>query len=228
MNIADLDDHGVVVEHRAAGDVLRPALLLWMLLTGVLGGTNLLLAYLWNASTSGLLPVVLFEVGYLCFVAVVVRFAWRDRELCTLWVRPRRGMVELCVVVGIAGAMLLGMWERGIPVGSGSTSYWQCVDTLPVWLPLLLIGVLPAVFEELAYRGVMLQRFRQVLPLPLAIALQAMLFSVMHVDGVYLLPHFAFGLLAGLLRAAARALWPCMLMHFLWNSWVVLARYDWW
>jgi membrane protease YdiL (CAAX protease family) len=49
----------------------------------------------------------------------------------------------------------------------------------------------------------------------------------MHIDGTYLLPHFAFGCLAGLLRTAARALWPCILLHAVWNGWLVLAEFGW-
>ena len=83
--------------------------------------------------------------------------------------------------------------------------------------------MLPGIFEELMYRGIVFQRLRAVVSLRLALLVQAMLFSLMHVDPVYLL----VGCLAGVLRLAAHARWPCMLVHMLWNAWIALHQYDW-
>jgi membrane protease YdiL (CAAX protease family) len=137
-------------------------------------------------------------------------------------------MVELCLLVGVVSALLLSMWERQIPGAWSQVSPIEMEHAAqwPLWACLLSSAVMPAVFEELMYRGLLLQRFGRVMPAGLAVAMQAMLFAGTHWDQVMLLPHFVFGVVAGILRLAAGALWPCMLMHCLWNGYVVLLVYQ--
>ena len=153
--------------------------------------------------------------------------AWNNRTACRIFAQPRRGMVELCIVVGVAGAMLLAMLESRIRGWSISPIAWEKDLGWPVGVCMVTVSLLPAVFEELLFRGLLLQRLSGVLSMPRAIAVQAMLFALLHIDGAYLLPHFAFGCLAGFLRTAAQALWPCMLLHGVWNGWLVLAEFGW-
>jgi membrane protease YdiL (CAAX protease family) len=210
-------------------ELLRPALVLWISSQLLMGVEAQLNAFLWRGGGNPWLGVWLFELGSVAFAVLVFTFVRRDPDARRVFVRPRPGMVELCVLVGIVMAFVLTTWERQLPaefVGSSPVAIEHSMEW-PIWACLLASAVLPAVFEELMYRGVLQQRFLRVMPARLAIALQAMLFSVMHFDHVLLLPHFLFGLVAGLLRQAAGALWPCMLMHFLWNGHIVLLTYDW-
>ncbi len=203
---------------------LEPALLAWLVYQGLWGCYYLLCSLVPEPSSTAM------NVGYVvttCVCAVwITRHWWRDRAQCRLFVRPRRGVVEMCLLVGIVGAILLAMFERNILSWSTTTVMWEREQGWPLLLALVPFAVLPAVFEEMLFRGVLLHRFQLVLSLPMAIAMQAMLFSVMHLDGAYVLPHFAFGCLAGFLRMAARSLWPCMLMHFLWNGWIAATIYG--
>jgi membrane protease YdiL (CAAX protease family) len=175
----------------------------------------------------------LAELESLAVAGLVLYFVWPDRQARRIFVRPRPRMVELCLLAGVAASLLLSMWERQIPLPPDShpltttTLGMEFVCGWPMWACLLSSAVAPAVFEELMYRGLLLHRFLRVMPAGLAIAVQAMLFSVTHLDTAFLLPHFAFGMVAGLLRMAAGALWPCMLMHFLWNGSIVLRLYEW-
>ena len=87
---------------------------------------------------------------------------------------------------------------------------------------LFWVALMPAVFEEWAFRGVLLRGLRTTLPVGWAVATQALLFSIMHLNYTMLLPHFFFGCVAGVMRVVANSLWPCMLWHLLWNAAVVL------
>lgn len=229
MDLADTNGMVRVTDGRVAGEVLRPAFVLWLLVVGLWGGYWHLTAW---SEDDGAAPHLLLGVLYLVVsvadAAIVAAFAWRDRTACRVFARPRRGMVELCLLVGIVGSLALAMWENTMPGGDEGPFAWEQEAGWPASLVLLVGAAVPALFEELMFRGVILQRLRVVLAGPLAVAVQAMMFSVMHVDAVYLLPHFAFGCLAGFLRIAARALWPCITMHFLWNGTLVLEQYGWW
>ncbi|MBX3462191.1 MAG: CPBP family intramembrane metalloprotease [Planctomycetes bacterium] len=215
----------------APADVLRPALLLWLAIQAAHGLYGQVMAFLWTPSTAAsayvLLHVLLYEVGYLALCVVVVRFVWRDAEARRVFARPRPRMVELCLLVGVAMALLLWAWESRIPSDGSATSPIAAERDAgwPWWVSLLASAVAPALVEEWMYRGLLLTRFLRVLSPGLAIAVQAMLFSAMHADVVMLLPHFVFGFTAGVLRVAAGALWPAMLLHLLWNAHLVLREY---
>lgn len=223
MEWHDPNELPAAADAASARAVLAPALQLWLVTMGLWGAFWLASVYV----ASDEVRAIGYVANLLATAIVIFAFVRRDRVACRVFARPPRGMAELCVLAGIVGAMGLAMWERTIPSwGSTSTAVFERELGWPVIVALLTVAALPAVFEELAFRGVVLQRLRAVFAAPMAIAVQAMLFSLMHVDAVYLLPHFVFGCLAGFLRTAARALWPCILMHFLWNAVIVLATYE--
>jgi len=215
----------------SAAEVLRPALLLWLSTEVAAGVVAQLGAFCWRRDDSGSSPFFgwVYELGYLGFGALVLWFVWPDREARRVFGKPRPRMIELCLVVGVAASLLLAMWERQIPSGwyYGSPIEMEFALGWSVWASLLASAVLPALFEELMYRGLLLRRFARVLPIEMAVVVQAMLFALMHRNGVFLLPYFVFGVVAALLRLAAGALWPCMLMHFLWNAYIVFWQFGW-
>jgi len=216
--------------HGSPDEPLRPAIVAWiavMVWTGVCSQAH---AFVWAANLTPNLWIVLYAVDVLSFAGLVVWFVRGDADARRVWVRPRPRMVELCLLVGTITAIVLARWEEAIPseFAGPSVIRMEYDAGWPLWVCLVSSAVLPAVLEELLYRGLLLTRFLRVLSQPLAIALQAMLFAVMHFDTVYLLPHFVFGVVAGVFRVAAGALWPCMLMHFLWNGNIVLQVFGWW
>ncbi len=225
MELGDANDVRPVPAAREAGEVLGPAFVLWLAVLALYGGGSLAFVYLLERATPALY-LTIYEGVTVVAAVVIARFAWRDRDACRVFVRPRRGMFELCLLAGIVGAMVLAWWESGIVSSLPSPIAIEQQAGFPWWVCLLASALVPAVFEELAYRGVILARLRRVVSTKLAVAVQAMMFSMMHTDPVYVLPHFAFGCLAGFLRVAAGASWPCMLLHFCWNGWLVLEQYE--
>jgi sodium transport system permease protein len=91
-----------------------------------------------------------------------------------------------------------------------------------VGIYLLFLGVLPAVCEELAFRGFiltgLLRRFRPAT----AIVISSFLFAVMHMNVFQFLPTLVLGLLLGTLTWRGGSVVPAMLFHLLHNSLLVL------
>ena len=95
-------------------------------------------------------------------------------------------------------------------------------------LIILLVCVQPAVFEELAFRGVVLPSLQPTLAAPEAIIVSALLFMTLHLT-IASFPHlFLIGLALGYLRVRTGSLVPGMLMHFTHNLLCVLAERHWW
>lgn len=83
---------------------------------------------------------------------------------------------------------------------------------------LLAFALLPAICEEIAFRGYilsgLLRRFRP----RTSILLSGFLFALFHMNVFQFLPAFVLGVVLGLLTVRSKSLLPAMLFHFLHNS----------
>lgn len=90
------------------------------------------------------------------------------------------------------------------------------------WLPVVLIAVQPAVFEELAFRGSIQSSMQGVLRRREAVVVTALMFAILHLQFLAL-PHLiVMGLMLGWLRQASGSLYPGMVLHFVHNLIVLL------
>lgn len=93
-------------------------------------------------------------------------------------------------------------------------------------LQLLVIALIPAVCEELFFRGALQQILRQWFGNGyVAIAVTALIFSLVHGDVYGLVPRFVLGLLLGYLYFSAESLLVNVCVHFFNNACVVVAFY---
>jgi membrane protease YdiL (CAAX protease family) len=101
---------------------------------------------------------------------------------------------------------------------------------MPTWsaflFNILLIAVLPALGEELVFRGMLQRLFSAWLRNPhAAILLASVLFSAMHLQFYGFLPRMALGLILGYLFYFSGSLWVPILAHFIQNGTVVLVTW---
>lgn len=93
-------------------------------------------------------------------------------------------------------------------------------------LNLIVIALIPAVGEELTFRGVLQQSLTRKLKNPhVAIILSAAIFSFIHFQFYGFMPRMFLGILLGYMFYITGSLWVSMLMHFLNNSTAVLLYY---
>ena len=86
------------------------------------------------------------------------------------------------------------------------------------------ICVMPAIFEELAFRGVIFGALQRVLGSTEGLLVSALMFAILHLS-VPSMPHlFIMGLVLGWLRLRTGSLLPGMLTHFTHNLLVLLAE----
>ncbi|MFK7742110.1 MAG: lysostaphin resistance A-like protein [Planctomycetota bacterium] len=157
---------------------------------------------------------------------VIMAFAWREwsavRAALTLSVTPRAWVLAVlsfgALYVFMQGYVyLLSMAFDWIEYLASYRDYgW------PKWSAVLLIVVAPALFEEIAFRGFLLERLAPLIGQRDALLLQAALFSILHLAIPSLPSHFLMGLLFGFLRIRTKSLVPGMLVHGAWNLTVLL------
>lgn len=92
-------------------------------------------------------------------------------------------------------------------------------------LGLILMAVLPAIFEELIFRGVLLNGLRRGLGDITALFISALMFALMHGSIQQLLYPFALGLVLGWLAMRTGSTFTSMLVHFLNNAIVIIVNY---
>ncbi|MEM9556350.1 MAG: CPBP family glutamic-type intramembrane protease [Acidobacteriota bacterium] len=151
----------------------------------------------------------------------------------TLFWRPPRAAVWPAVALG-APAMVVAMsalteWlGRLLPMPDAMIEMFTrslLPDDLALWQILLAIAVLPAISEEIAFRGVLLDGLRRRHGAFVACVGSAVVFALVHVSLFRLVPTFLLGVLFAAITLRTRSLWPAMAWHLLNNGlFVMLAR----
>ena len=159
--------------------------------------------------------------------AIVLGFALsRPGDILPLLGLPRLSRRQAAELLGLGALFVAGLSgyfaliERaGVPLLHAADAYRQ--QQWPLWSVFLTISLMPAVFEELAFRGVIQSSLGQVLGVREALFIQAALFSVLHLMPLMFPSHFAMGLCFGYMRLRSGSLYPGMCLHAAWNAWVV-------
>ena len=98
--------------------------------------------------------------------------------------------------------------------------------TLDYVLSLVIIALLPAVFEEMLFRGSLQPVFISVTRNAFAgILITSILFSAIHLSYYGFLPRLALGLIIGYISYFSKNLWLSVITHFLYNGFGVTQIY---
>ncbi len=157
-----------------------------------------------------------------------------------LWAYFRKGFwgykdvnpagLALCAGLGAASAYVLNwaaVWLFAF-LGIASAEY-DAVEAIqysvPLWLGILLYGVVSPLAEEIVFRGILYNRMKKFFGLPLCVVLTALLFGAFHAN----LPQFLYGTCMGLLIALCYEKEECfaapVLFHMAANLFVFIASF---
>ncbi len=91
-------------------------------------------------------------------------------------------------------------------------------EFIPLFLLLITTVVLAPVFEELVFRGILLPVLVSKVGKISGVLLSALIFALAHLSVGELPPLFVLGIGLGLMRLSSGRLFPCAIMHSLWNG----------
>ena len=94
----------------------------------------------------------------------------------------------------------------------------KLADAPSPWVTLVLIAVLPAVCEELSFRGFILSGFRQSGYKWRSIVLTSLFFGIAHTIMLQQVNAFVLGLVLGYIAIQCGSIWPCIAFHFAHNA----------
>jgi len=168
----------------------------------------------------------------LLFGIVIFAFAVHYRNEILALLHPStfdgsaRRMLAIATVIQFAllGTVFYLLEQTGIP-------FERITDEMQrhgyaLWQLLALYSLVPAVCEEIAFRGIIFGRLRLVLGEREGWLVQAALFSVLHLSPVIFPTHFAMGLIFGWLRMRTGSLIPGMILHAAWNAAIILLELN--
>lgn len=86
---------------------------------------------------------------------------------------------------------------------------------------LVCVAVVPALFEEFAFRGMILGTLRKFGDIP-AIIISALFFALYHGNFIQIPFAFIVGIALGIITVITDSIWPAILVHFLNNSYATI------
>jgi len=92
----------------------------------------------------------------------------------------------------------------------------------PLLLCILSIGVVPAIFEEIAFRGILFSELLFVTNKNAVILITSILFTLLHFSVISIIWLFPFALAMGYLRAKYNTILYGVLAHFTYNTSIVV------
>lgn len=118
---------------------------------------------------------------------------------------------------------LLGWKDPGGPTSS-LTSYFGR-DALGFWLTLLMVVVVGPLFEELIFRGVLLNYLTPRTGASFGVIASSLLFATYHFNAWAFVPVAVMGAAAGWLATSRRSLWPAYALHASYNAIAVVLAF---
>ena len=108
------------------------------------------------------------------------------------------------------------------------TKYFLRMDSLgDLSFNLLVLAIIPAIGEELLFRGYLQQTFTKLFGKPhVAIIVTALLFSAIHMQFQGFLPRLALGVVLGYLFYWSGSLWLPIIAHFINNAMAIFFTYP--
>jgi membrane protease YdiL (CAAX protease family) len=96
------------------------------------------------------------------------------------------------------------------------------IYTMPVFVMIYSIAVYPALFEELAFRGVIYNYLDNFMDEKLVVIITAFMFGIVHLNFISLFWLVPFGILTGAMRKRFGTIWYGAIFHFTFNLIAVL------
>lgn len=140
---------------------------------------------------------------------------------------PRLITIPLAALFALAMVPLALLLQSGLhsllPLNPNIHQYLnkmaQVMDSTPsALLPIAVIALLPAVFEELTFRGFILSGFRHTGHKWRAIVLSSLFFALAHGVMQQEINAFLLGLVLGYIAIQTGSLLPCVAFHFVYNA----------
>lgn len=196
-------------------------------LVAVALGTFLLSAGLVvGAGASALLAVVIAELSFVVIAVGGLRMQRLPFAALGLQRTDPRFLGAALLIGASAWYLNLSLIDLLPLPEEGIQTLQDIVDGPHVIVVVFALAVLPAICEELIFRGILVRSLATRFSPVVAVVISALVFAGYHLSIIQLIPTFTLGLLAGLLTVRAHSVIPAMTAHLLNNAMAILVSRD--
>ncbi|MCS7236798.1 MAG: ABC transporter permease subunit [Thermoguttaceae bacterium] len=168
-----------------------------------------------------------FALPALAFAMIFARRPLRALGFSRFTLRHLVAASLLALLLQPAGAILqeglVKLYPPGETVGGLLRQLELFVTSGPLWAVLFVLAILPALCEELAFRGVVLGSFVSRKRFLLGVGLSAVVFALAHPFAVQQVSAAILGLLLGLIVITSGSIWPAVIFHGVYNGGMICA-----
>ncbi len=176
----------------------------------------------------GITPIII-----LVAVGIYILAIKRDRDIFSLFAKPNLPSLGLSVVAGV-GVLALLMIANYVAIYVAQALDYQMGVSYPplnnAWqwiLTVLCVCALPAIAEEILFRGLIREAFRPYGDVT-AIIVSSVLFALFHFNPAQSVYPMLYGMILGLVVAKTGKLYYAMIMHGVNNLVTVIITYCGW
>ena len=170
--------------------------------------------------------LTLHTLGILLPVVLMTAFFTRSPRQTLLLKLPRISVVPAVVLLAFVfhpvalalQSIVMQFYPIGGPMKQALEQLEQVFKAAPLWQAVLLIALLPAITEELAFRGFILSGFRHLNSKWRAIIYSAIFFGIAHGVLQQQIITCVIGVVIGYVAVKSGSLLPGMVFHFLHNA----------
>lgn len=131
-----------------------------------------------------------------------------------------------CITLAIIASVIINFIISKLNIsffGTDESFYGHYrVYTMPALVMIYSIAVYPALFEELAFRGVIYNYLDNFMDEKLVVIITAFMFGIVHLNFISLFWLVPFGILTGAMRKRFGTIWYGVIFHFTFNLIAVL------
>lgn len=166
----------------------------------------------------------LLAVFFLSSMAMIRLYKLEPRSVLALrWPKP---LVWLAVIIGAPSGLLVGLGVAQlanlvVPVPVKALQEFAkafSASDIPLWQMLLFVALLPGIFEEIAFRGVLLHGLRRRFRPPMLCLVVGLIFGLFHFTLFRLASTAFLGVVLSAVVLMTGSIFPAMLWHFLNNG----------
>ncbi len=228
---AEQDPHKKVLV-RAGGSLLLGHTFLGLAVFWLSGNWPALARLLSGTDLRHLVWSVIFVQGLLVLLpAVLVIIYYRIPGPLLTGRKAASGSLFLAIAAGISAAVVLqglgnllvyALIRAGVSLPQMKESFFATSDLLSkpwqlILVVLVTVAIIPAIIEELFFRGVLFAGLAAKGSLLSAMIWQALAFSLYHADLFFILPPLLAGLILAYIRHQCGRLWPAIVAHLALN-----------
>jgi membrane protease YdiL (CAAX protease family) len=203
----------------------------WLKLVGIFYGIDLVICAIVNFVHffRGLEWLIITDVVIACITLLFLAFTWKNIQHLFQWkgfTVPKLMVYSITAVLFAIGVNLFVRWLNKNIYDQDVYFYYSFGHlAYPKLTMIVIIALLPAIFEELAYRGIILHGLLHVLDEKQAIFVSAFLFALIHMSFISFFWLLPFAIWLGNIRWKENTIWWGVVIHFCFNATACLLEF---